>query len=256
VAAKLGCIASANIVLGSNVIVTRFASPATTLPTPAAFALGNYDWAPSATAFTAALATLTAGVLYVQPNIDGVSFATKSDAAGNFATRKVSSGSATTLINAPVYRYITRIYFLSPCSRPATGTVCTAAADGGSPIPTLKVIELTSGGAAPAFSDPIPVAEGIERMAFDYGLDSDNDGAPDSYVDCSACSVTDWGNVVAVRVYLVARNTEASADYTDAKTYALGLAGSYTPTGAAQRYKRHAYEQQIRLTNVSMRREK
>ena len=196
--------------------------------------------------------------MYVQANVDDVSFSTGSAVATNFAggmSLKVSSGSATNLIYAPVYRYITRIFFLSPCSRPSSGTVCTAAADGGSPIPTLKVIELTSGSAAPAFSDPTPVAEGIEKLVFDYGLDSNSDGAPDSYVDCSTCALADWGNVVAVRINLLARNTEMSPDYSDAKTYSLGLAGTYTPTGSEQRYKRHAYQMQVRLNNTSMRRE-
>jgi type IV pilus assembly protein PilW len=251
------CINAANIVTGafSSVLVVRFASPASTLPTPANVAAGNYDWAPTATAATAALATLDASTLYVQSNVDSTVFATTTNAAANFATLKVSSGSATTLINAPIYRYVTRIYFLSPCSRPASGTLCTSAADGGSPIPTLKMIELLGNGATGVFSDPVPVAEGIEAVSFDYGLDSNADGAPDSYVDCSACSVADWGNVVAVRVNLIARNTEISAGYTDAKTYAVGLAGTYTPNTAAKRYKRHAYQLQVRVNNTSMRRE-
>ena len=252
------CINTANIVTGSNVLVVRFASPATALPTAASAAAGDYDWAPNATVATAGQSTLVANQLYVQANVDDVSFSTGSAVATNFAggmSLKVSSGSATNLIYAPVYRYITRIFFLSPCSRPSSGTVCTAAADGGSPIPTLKVIELTSGSAAPAFSDPTPVAEGIEKLVFDYGLDSNSDGAPDNYVDCSTCALADWGNVVAVRINLLARNTEMSPDYSDAKTYSLGLAGTYTPTGSEQRYKRHAYQMQVRLNNTSMRRE-
>ena len=183
---------SANFVASSNVLVVRFASPQVTL---------SQNWAASD------IATLNDGVLYMQPNVDGVVFATKANAATAF-TLKVSSGTATNLVNAPVYRYITRIYFLSPCSRPASGTTCSAAADGGSPIPTLKMIELVSGGTAPAFSNPISVAEGIERLEFDYGIDTapaTNDGAADTYVDCSPCTATQWANVVAVRISLVAR---------------------------------------------------
>lgn len=255
------CINTANIVKSaySSLLVVRFASPATTLPTPASAASGVVDWAPNPTAASAALATLDPAsavpLLYAQSNIDDVSFATKSDAAANFATLKVSSGTATNQINAPVYRYITRIYFLSPCSRPTSGIVCSAAADGGSPIPTLKMIEMISTGSAAVFSDPVPVAEGIEALGFDYGLDSNADGAPDTYVDCSACTADNWGNVVAVRVNLIARNTEVSPGYADAKTYSLGLAGTYTPSTADQRYKRHEYQLQVRVKNASMRRE-
>lgn len=245
------CISSANFVASSNVLVVRFASPQVTLQ----------NWAVTPTAATAAIATLNDGVLYMQPNVDGVAFATKLAAATTFNTLKVSSGSATNLINAPVYRYITRIYFLSPCSRPASGATCSATADGGSPIPTLKMTELISGGAGsstPAFSDPISVAEGIERLEFDYGIDTAPttlDGAPDSYVNCSSCSLTQWANVVSVRINLVARNTQPSMGYIDSKTYALGLAGTYTPTGAALAFKRHVYQMQVRLNNPSMRRE-
>ncbi len=239
------CIAAADFVANTDVLVVRFASPLVTLQ----------NWAATASAAASSVSSLTAGVTYMQANIDDVAFAAStSDATANFGTLKVSSGAATNLVNAPVYRYITRIYFLSPCSRP-TGTNCDATADGGSPIPTLKMVELTATGGAAAWSSPIPVAEGIERLSYDFGLDSNTDGSPDSYTRCSPCAATDWPNIVAVRINMVARNTEASPDYTDAKTYSLGTAGPYTPSGTAQRYKRHEYQLQVRLNNVSMRRE-
>ncbi len=239
------CLDAANVVIGSNVLLVRFASPAQLLPT-----------------FTAAgfAASAASGVMYVQPNVDEARFSYRGEAspydpATYFDSLKISSGGATNLVNAPVYRYVTRIYFLSPCSRPTSGTVCTSTADGGSPVPTLKMVELASNGTSPVFSDPISIAEGIEQLSFDYGIDSDADGAADSYVSCATCTLTDWWNVVAVRVNVLARNTEPSPDFTDAKTYNLGLAGTYTPSGAAQRYKRHAYQVQVRLNNASMRRE-
>jgi type IV pilus assembly protein PilW len=61
--------------------------------------------------------------------------------------------------------------------------------------------------------------------------------------------------VVAVHVNLLARNVEASPGYTDAKTYNLGQFVSVTPIGAATSYKRHAYTAQVRIVNVSARRE-
>jgi type IV pilus assembly protein PilW len=62
----------------------------------------------------------------------------------------------------------------------------------------------------------------------------------------------DWPNVVTVKVYLVARNTEPSQGYTDTKTYDLGLAGTVTPGGP---FKRHVFTSTIQVKNMSQRRE-
>ena len=172
-ASPAACIAAADFVASTDVLVVRFASPLVTLQ----------NWAATASAAASSVSSLTAGVTYMQANIDDVAFAAStSDATANFGTLKVSSGAATNLVNAPVYRYITRIYFLSPCSRPQSpATSCNASADGGAPIPTLKMVELTASGGAAAWSSPVPVAEGIERLSYDFGLDTNADGSPDSY---------------------------------------------------------------------------
>jgi type IV pilus assembly protein PilW len=74
-------------------------------------------------------------------------------------------------------------------------------------------------------------------------------------------------NVVAAKVYLLVRAPDASAGYTDGKSYTLGSSGvkdaagstvapySYTPSGAAQKFQRHVYSTTVRLNNVSARRE-
>ncbi|MFD2270060.1 PilW family protein [Undibacterium arcticum] len=79
------------------------------------------------------------------------------------------------------------------------------------------------------------------------------DGAPDCYVsdpttpsttEITACpstaatyfakvtttAVTNWSNVMAIRVNLLARNNDATGGFIDDKTYKLGLAGDVTPT--------------------------
>jgi len=50
------------------------------------------------------------------------------------------------------------------------------------------------------------LVEGVEDLQLLYGEDTDNDSAPNIYVDAS--SVTDWNNVVAVRVELQVRSLE------------------------------------------------
>jgi type IV pilus assembly protein PilW len=247
------CINAADFVAGTNVLVVRFVSPATTLAE---------GWV------TGDLATnLAPGVVYMQPYVDGANFATRATAATDFITNKIS-GPGGVAVSAPIYRYITRIYFISPCSRPV-GANCSSAADDGAPIPTLKMVELGSNGTAgsppaftngtaPAFSaTPISVAEGIERLEYDYGIDSDGDGAPDApYKSCAPCTATEWSTqVVSVRINLLARNAERSNGYSDAKTYDMGLSGAASAPGGALNYKRHVFQVVVRLNNQSMRRE-
>jgi type IV pilus assembly protein PilW len=50
------------------------------------------------------------------------------------------------------------------------------------------------------------IAEGVENMQVRYGVDTDNDRAADSYLAANA--VTDWSNVVSVRVYLLVRSVD------------------------------------------------
>lgn len=88
------------------------------------------------------------------------------------------------------------------------------------------------------------------------------DGIPDEYVRCttaSPCTATaptgtaaQLPNVVAIKLYVLARNREATASYTDGKTYTLGA----TTLGPFNdHYKRHVFSTTVRLTNISARRD-
>ena len=167
-------------------------------------------------------------------------------------------------------RYIVRIYYISTCNVPASGTTCTAAADGGTSIPTLKMVEFADGA-----QTVVPLVEGIEDIQFDYGIDSTGDGAPDSYkvpttVGGTTLTDTEWKNVVTVRVNLLARNTEPTTGYVDAKTYTLGGVGTVeqcatnpfsgaantaAEVAACRAYPRHVYSELSRAQNISGRRE-
>ena len=76
---------------------------------------------------------------------------------------------------------------------------------------------------------------------------------PDSIRRCKAgvdgCTLADWTHVSAVQVYLLARNLSPSPDYADAKSYAMGLAGTLPPTG--DRYKRRLYSALIVARNLA-----
>jgi type IV pilus assembly protein PilW len=149
---------------------------------------------------------------------------------------------------AKITPFYTRIYFVSTCS----GTDCSAA--GADNVPTLKRIDVTRTGT------PItPIVDGIENLQFDYGIDTTvpGDGTPDVYTNgtghaaITPSSLAEWQNVMALRMYLLARNIDTTWSYPDGKTYALGPV-SVTPGGA---FRRHAYNELVRLNNPSGRRE-
>jgi type IV pilus assembly protein PilW len=83
------------------------------------------------------------------------------------------------------------------------------------------------------------------------------DGVPESYVRCPAagCTVEQLRDVVAVKVYVLARSRDISAGHADTKTYTMGSAAAYTPAAGDQGYKRHLFQTTVRLTNISARRE-
>ena len=65
---------------------------------------------------------------------------------------------------------------------------------------------------------------------------------------------------MVARVSLLARNIEATPNYTDSKTYTLGRDASgadltYTPTGADLPYHRHVYQSLVRIVNAAERRD-
>jgi type IV pilus assembly protein PilW len=92
-------------------------------------------------------------------------------------------------------------------------------------------------------------------MRLEYGIDSaGNDGVPDSYLTTPPTTLAELGNIVAVKVHVLARSLEKSPGYTDSKTYQLGGI-SYTVPTADAGYKRHVFSTTIRLVNPSGRRE-
>ena len=163
--------------------------------------------------------------------------------------------SAPTALITPLY---TRIYFISTCSNDD----CTAT--GHDSVPTLKRIDVTPSTTLSTCDPPTrctikSIVDGIENLQFDYGIDttaSPGDGSPDVYTNSTAHagttpSITEWPNVMSVRIYLLARNIDASG-VVDTKTYNLGPVAAFAPGGS---YRRHAYSEAVRLVNPSGRRE-
>lgn len=139
---------------------------------------------------------------------------------------------------AALRKYIVRIYYVSTCNECGADTV-----------PTLKMVEFADGAATLR-----PMVEGVENMQFDYGVDTTGDGAPDSYTTTPAAA--QWKDVMAVRVNILARNIDKTVGYTDTKSYQLSaVTGVAAIPAANDNYRRHAYNQVVRVINPSSRRE-
>jgi len=139
-----------------------------------------------------------------------------------------------------VRRYLSRLYYVASCNE--------CAGSGADTTPTLKRAELLGNAIVVT-----PLATGIERIAVEYGFDTDLDGVPDVYRTAlsgtSGAADNTWTNVVTVRVYVLARTTEEAPGYSDTKTYALGLAGSFGPYN--DHYKRKVFVTTTKLQNVA-----
>jgi type IV pilus assembly protein PilW len=180
---------------------------------------------------------------------------------------KASGGASTLVLNngttpAPIRKFHVHVYFVAPCSF-GTGTngVCQASDDS---IPTLKRLELVAESGT-TMMKLVPLVEGIEYLKLEYGIDSLPNAADpatglmgDATIDAwnPDTATIAWTTVIAAKVYVLARNTEPTAGFTDDKTYTLGTV-TVTPADYAlyTRYKRHVYTVVAHLMNPAGRRE-
>lgn len=189
-------------------------------------------------------------------------------------TTGVNAGTGSAfLCDAPIFQYFAHVYYVRPCSRPA-GTTCAATDDGGQPIPTLVRRQLAN--TDPATFIETPIAEGVERMALSFGIDSDEDGIPDAYTSCPLSSsdptkcdasklpagyiVTpdDLGTAVTVRISLLMRTSKQESNYDDSSvTYTLADGTSFncgTSSSVPCKYRRYVMSDTVQLKNYVFRR--
>lgn len=140
---------------------------------------------------------------------------------------------------ADMRSYRTSIYFVANNYQTGDG------------IPTLKVAELGATGFTIT-----PLVAGIDQFQIEYGMDNNGDSIPDvytsdpgSYGGCTgAACQTNWQQVVTARIYVLAKNTQKSAGFTDNHIYKVG-GNTYGPYNDA--YKRHLYTSLVRINNVA-----
>lgn len=217
-----------------------------------------------------ATAIPTVNEIYIQSSVSDVDMQKgvaqsidKTKTAANVAstlTRRDFSTSPVGTAAAYIRKYHLHVYFVSNCRE----TSCA----GGNNIPTLKRAELVSNGTNTIWRI-VPLVEGIENLQLEYGLDAapaaantatgmPGDGAADSFV-AAPTTVADWANVVSVRVFILARNIDATVGYVDNKSYTLkraaaSVTGATSISAPGDAFKRHVYEAEVPVINAAYRR--
>ena len=159
--------------------------------------------------------------------------------AANFPL-KTRACDATKLNN--VHRLMQRTYFLSSCND------CTNN-DG---IPSLKRVERIGGSFVVN-----TVAEGVEQLQFEYGVDTDGDGQVDEVLPFAGITAVDpyeWRNVMAVRVHMLTRSSLPDPGHKEERSFQMG-ALILTPADLPSGFKRTLLTTTVPLTNVTGRRE-
>lgn len=190
------------------------------------------------------LARLKTGQTYLQTGLSALNFAKvfrQADGSTDAAAFTLLKRNGTP---ANIRKVLVNIYYVSTCS------VCT----GGSAdtTPTLKRVELGVSGTAAAFLPAVTLAEGIENLQIDYGVDTAGNGTPVG-ADVATVAAAVWADVMTVKINILARSTETTVGHQDTKSYSLGSTGG-TVGPLNDGYKRHAFTQSVRLVNPSSRR--
>lgn len=180
-------------------------------------------------------------------------------APGAFTLRPLGCTSTST-VRGPIRELITRVYYIASEDEAGDG------------IPTLKVLDLGEGSITPR-----TIAPNVENLHLEFGLDNSGvDGATDTYALSSAnplrlISMTPtsigttlgglwatsggedlWEDVMSLKVYLVARDSETTTGYTNTSTFIMGQA---TASPYSSTYKTKMSATTIRVINMSGRRE-
>lgn len=135
---------------------------------------------------------------------------------------------------APIYRYISRVYYITDNDELAR-----------------MDLNINSAGDL-AYVASGALVEGVEALHFSYGIDSTSDGQVDAYTDTPTAA--EQPDIASVRLWLVARNLAPTPGFIDERTYSLGGVEHEVP-GAFAGHKRQVYSTTITLRNVAGARE-
>lgn len=127
----------------------------------------------------------------------------------------------------------------------------------GDGIPTLKRLVIGPGG-----YEEEPIANGVEEMQIEYGIDTNNDGGPDAFssnpslfAGCADadCRRANWRNVTTVRIHVLVRSDTELKSPPEPMVYEMGrsLNGAMQRVGPfSDKYERQLFSTTIALRNV------
>lgn len=153
---------------------------------------------------------------------------------GSSAAFTLSTSTAEPL-QAPMsfWKYVPRLYFIRSYAETA-----------GDGIPALCRMELQQTASAAMAVECL--ADGVENLQIEWGLDSDNDCVVDTYTsspDADALAQT----AITARVWILVRTLEADGGYRDDKTFEFG--DFETTTALADAFHRRVYSTTVQLRN-------
>lgn len=155
------------------------------------------------------------------------------DASGADVQRGETVPTMTDMPARQLWEYQHFIYYLAPN---AAGN------------PELRKRYLTANGGSVLIGGPM--AEGIERMTVLFGVDDTPvaDGVIDRYVASTNVTEQEWseGRVVAARVFILVRSSQASSSYVNNNIYQVG---STSVSGNGDGFRRLLLESSVSLRN-------
>ena len=151
-----------------------------------------------------------------------------------------------TLEYAPIYRFISRIYYVNDDDQLIRAELDSDAED------TFEYTET-------------PLVDNVEVLRLEYGLDTSGDGQEDAPVDPldpypTIANDTRWSNVIRITISMVVRSGKPSAGFQEEKVYTVAgetyCAAGCDVTIPAEfvRHRRQLYTRTVSLRNVAGRR--
>jgi len=202
--------------LGEVVNATNTGVPVPACPTTAAVAGTDYLEMRHASDAVIAPASLQAGRIYVQSDLEHSRLFTGTALPGGF-------GPASTTHNL-----VTHGYYVGPSTMVFDNT--------GTAVPALRRLTLVDGGATPAIEDQEIIA-GIDDFQVQLGLDTDGDGSVNGYVnpDVAGGATIDPAQILAVRTWLLVRAEQPESGFEDDVTYVYADRAAFTPADGFRR---------------------
>lgn len=99
----------------------------------------------------------------------------------------------------------------------------------------------------------VELVDGIERLEFLFGKDTDSDNTPNTYLKAGATglqSAVDWSSVVSVRIGILARTLNQEDTDTNSSSYDVDGDGTNDFTAPGDRHKRRTFTATVHLRNL------